>query len=84
MNVGGSHVPELLKRPLLGLREIRRARKPRTNPVKQSAGIFHDVRVVEALVADTRNRFEIESLGSSLHRSRREGSLGFFRSEGSE
>ena len=74
----GSHAPELVQRPLLGLREIGRARQSRPNTVEQSAGVFHDVRVVEALVADARDRREVESF-SGQGGTRR--SLGFFRSE---
>jgi len=52
VHVGGTHAAELILGPLLGFDEVGRAGEARADAVEQAAGIFEDVRVVEALVAD--------------------------------
>ena len=68
---------QLVLGPLLGLGKLRRAGQALANIVKQSAGIFHDVGVLQAFIANTRNSIEIELFGrSGLYGGRLPGRLG--------
>lgn len=66
MHVRGAHAVQLIFGPLLGLGKLGRAGQPRANVIKQAARIFHDVRVVQAFIANPRNGIQIELFGRNL------------------
>ncbi len=82
VNVGGAHAAKLVERPLFRFREVGRASEAWADAIEEAAGIFHDVRVMESLVANARDGGEVECLRRGLGRDGR--GYGLFRREGGE